>query len=76
MILLSVSDFVMRNLEELILRIAPDKFHFLKFILEGYDNMAVLSSLNSKEGLVVIKYPVNFTGDVFSVLSSISRKIS
>jgi hypothetical protein len=66
----------MQNLEELILRIAPDKFHLLKFILEGYDNMAILSSLNSRDGLVVIRYPANLAKDIFSLLASIGKKIS
>ncbi len=66
----------MKNLEELILRIAPNKFHYLKFILEGYDNMAILSSLNPKEGLVVVRYPENLSKDLFCLLASIGSKLS
>ena len=33
------------NLIDTYYRIAPERFHFLKFILEGYDNLAVLSSV-------------------------------
>ena len=66
----------MKKLEELILRIAPDKFHYLKFILEGYDNMAILSSLNPKEGLVVVRYPESLSKDLFYLLSSIGSKLS
>ncbi len=62
-------------LEVVFLRIAPDKFHFLKFILEGYDNMAMLSSINSKEGLVVVRYPKALRQELFSVLSDIATKI-
>ncbi len=58
------------------LRIAPDKFHFLKFILEGYDNMAILSSINNKEGLVVVRYPKELSRDLFDVLGNIAIKIS
>jgi len=66
----------MINLEELILRIAPNKFHFLKFILEGYDNMAILSSLKSEEGLVIVRYPDYFAHDLFSLLTNIGSKLS
>ena len=66
----------MQNLEVLTLRIAPDKFHYLKFILEGYDNMAILSSLDSKEGLVIIRYPANLAKDLFALLASIGKIIS
>ncbi len=66
----------MKNLNELVLRIALDKFHFLKFILEGYDNMAILSSLNSREGLVVVKYPKNLAKDLFTLLANIGSKLA
>lgn len=66
----------MDNLEVVFLRIAPDKFHFLKFILEGYDNMAILSSINSKDGLVIVRYPKELRSDLFDVLGNIAKKIS
>lgn len=66
----------MKNLNELVLRIAPDKFHFLKFILEGYDNMAILSSLNSREGLVVVRYPETSAMELFGVLADIAQELS
>ncbi len=66
----------MKNLNKLILRIAPDKFHFLKFILEGYDNMAILSSLNSREGLVIVRYPAESAKEMFEILADIGRKIA
>ncbi len=66
----------MKCLDELILRISPGKFHYLKFILEGYDNMATLSSLDSREGFVIIRYPEKLTKDLFDLLSSIAIKLS
>jgi hypothetical protein len=66
----------LKNLNELVLRIAPDKFHFLKFILEGYDNMAILSSLNSREGLVVVRYPETSAKELFGVLEDICQELS
>ena len=66
----------MNNLDELMLRIAPDKFHFLKFILEGYDNMAILSSLNSREGLVVVRYPAALADELFDLLANIGGRLS
>lgn len=66
----------MTCLDELILRISPGKFHYLKFILEGYDNMATLSSLDSREGFVIIRYPEKLTKDLFDLLTSIAIKLS
>jgi len=75
LILLYRYDADMNNLEIIFLRIAPDKFHFLKFILEGYDNMAVLTSINSKEGLVKIRFAKGMYEDLLHVLSDIALKI-
>ncbi len=38
-------------------RIAPERIHFLKFILEGYDGLAVLSTHDRQKGIVTIRYP-------------------
>ncbi len=40
------------QLVDIYLIIDPGRFHFLKFILEGYDNLALLSSIKRKEGIV------------------------
>ncbi|WP_136806409.1 DUF4911 domain-containing protein [Desulfosediminicola flagellatus] len=61
--------------QELYLRIAPDRFHYLKFILEGYDNMAILSSYDMKKGLVLVRYIADSRKDLFGLLSSIAPKL-
>ncbi len=58
--------------KELFLRIGPEKYHFLKFILEGYDNLAVLSCIENKKGLIVLRYAGESEKEIFSLLSSIS----
>jgi len=63
-------------LDELTLRISPNKFHYLKFILEGYDNMATLSSLDSREGFVIVRYHEKLAKDLFDLLTSIATKVS
>lgn len=65
-----------RRLTEVYLRIAPDKFHYLKFLLEGYDNLAILSSHDSSAGIVVIRYPQAMAQDLFGLLRNISPKLT
>ncbi|MBW1636281.1 MAG: DUF4911 domain-containing protein [Deltaproteobacteria bacterium] len=48
----------------------------LKFILEGYDNMAIISSLDSKKGLIIVRYPEELSRDLFNLLASVATKIS
>lgn len=66
----------MKNLHTVYLRINPEKFHFLKFILEGYDNLGILSSHQNKKGIVVIRYPEEMVQDVFELLGSLGRNLS
>jgi len=66
----------MKKLNEVYLRIAPGKFHYLKFILEGYDNLAILSSFQGSVGVVVIRYPQEMARDLFSLLGDLADNLS
>lgn len=52
--------------------IAPSRIHFLKFILEGYDSMAILSTVDQQSGLVEIKYPRELQADLDGLLGSLA----
>ena len=43
--------------ESLYLKIAPARIGLLRFLLEGYDGLAMLSTLDSKSGLVRLLFP-------------------
>ncbi|MFT5698693.1 MAG: hypothetical protein ACI8ZB_001548 [Desulforhopalus sp.] len=62
-------------LRPLYLRISPGRFHFLKFIIEGYDNIAILSSVDSREGIVVLRYSKGHEAELFGLLSSIAPNL-
>ena len=64
------------SLHLLYLRISPGKFHFLKFIIEAYDNIAILSSVDNREGIVVLRYSEGHKKEVFSLLSSIAVQLT
>lgn len=66
----------MVRLREVYLLISPGKFHFLKFVLEGYDNLAILSSFQGAEGVVVVRYPEEMAGDLFGLLGDIADYVS
>ena len=46
---------------------------FLKFLLEAYDGMAVLTTIEPKKGLVVVRYPSQFDHDLNLLLASIHK---
>lgn len=56
-------------------RIAPVRIHFLKFILEGYDGLAVLSTLDEKAGLVTLRFPAEVRPEVEALLHDLGPQI-
>ena len=56
-------------------RIAPERFHYLKFILEGYDNLGVLSMLSSKSGVVRLKCSIESLAELLELLAAVSKDI-
>lgn len=65
----------MSALRKLILRIEPSSVYFLRFILEGYDNMYMLSTLDQPEGFVRIIAAEGAWDDLFRIIRSLERKI-
>ena len=57
------------------LEITPDRIHFLKFILEGYDGLALLSTVDAGQGIVEIRYPPEIESDLKKILQSIGPQI-
>lgn len=64
------------NLEKLYLKIRTEKFYFLKFILEAYDGLAILSSSGISKDIVLVRYPREQRENVFALLGSIAEKLN
>lgn len=61
---------------KLFLRINPEKIHFLKSILEGYEGLAMMSTIDVKQGLVSVRYSERAQKDVFFLLEDLSLKLT
>lgn len=57
------------------LRIDPRRIGYLKFILEGYDGMALVTTMNAQEGRIVIRYSLSFHDDLLAVIADLSPLI-
>ena len=57
-------------------RIAPNRIHFLRFILEGYDGLAVLSTINAQTGMVLLRFPEEAKSDVLSLLEEMAGSLT
>jgi hypothetical protein len=65
-----------RPFYKIYLRISPGRFHYLKFILEGYDNLAILSSYDNRKGIVAVRFPGDLALEVFDLLGAVSGDVS
>lgn len=56
-------------------QINPQRVHYLKYVLEGYDNTAIVSTLDSHLGIVDLSIAPGSEGLVQELLSAIEKVI-
>ena len=57
------------------LQISPDRIHYLKFILEGYDGLAILSTVDAGQGIVELRFPPETQNELKSLIHNIKPQI-
>ena len=55
--------------------IASDRFHYLKFILEGYDNLAVISSVKGHHNIIRLKCAPESLKELVNLLSDLAVQV-
>jgi len=65
----------MAELEKITLRIDPSSVYFFRFILEGYDNMFMLSTVDQRAGLVEVRAVKGSIKDLLLILRSLKSII-
>jgi len=63
------------HLERLFLRISPTRIWYLKFILEGYEGLATLSTINRDKGIVVLYYHQKEKKSLIGLLTSLAAAL-
>ena len=53
----------------------PASLSRIKNLLEGYDNLAVMSTVDAKEGLFELKFPECLKEEVLSVMGGIREAV-
>ncbi len=56
-------------------RVNRKEICFLKFIFEAYDGIAVLSTIDSASGIVVLLIPPGCEGDVEIIINNLKKDI-
>ncbi len=67
--------FAEMRCDELRLQISPDRIYFLKFILEAYDNLGLLSTIDQQSGTVLVRYPSCLAGEIKELLASLAQQL-
>jgi hypothetical protein len=62
-------------LQTFYLRIRPDKIALFRFLLEGYDGLAVLSTMDAKQGLVRLIVPASQYRELWQLLAAICEDL-
>ncbi|NPA94146.1 MAG: DUF4911 domain-containing protein [Thermodesulfobacteria bacterium] len=63
------------SIKTLNLKITPSKVFLLRFILEGYDNMFVLTTVDKQSGVVEIQYCESAYDQLCTILDEIGNEI-
>jgi hypothetical protein len=49
---------------------------YMKFILEAYEGLSMMSTVDGKRGIVRVNYPVPFADDVAALMQALSKEIA
>uniref|UniRef100_UPI0040560818 DUF4911 domain-containing protein n=1 Tax=Candidatus Electronema sp. TaxID=2698783 RepID=UPI0040560818 len=60
----------------LFLRIRTDRISLFRFLLEGYDGLAVLSTIDVQQGLVRLIVPKGRHAELWTLLAAISGELA
>ena len=63
-------------MQKIFLRIARAKIAWFKFILEGYDGLCILSTVDRDKGLVSVTYHPSSAPELFALLAALSPDLS
>lgn len=48
---------------------------YMKFILEAYEGLSTMSTVDGKRGIVRVQYPLPFAGDMGALMEALSAEI-
>ncbi len=61
--------------EHLYVKTSPYNIAFIKFIFEGYDNLAYTTVIDNTEAIIKVTFTKEYTRDVLEVLKSLGLEV-
>ena len=59
-----------------IYRVDPYEIHYLKFVLEGYDGLATLTTLDPRQGLVQLAIPPGCDSSLEMLMEALGQELT
>ena len=63
------------SLHTIYLRIRTDRISLFRFILEGYDGLAILSTMDAQQGVVRLTVPQTRQEELWQLLNAICQEL-
>lgn len=64
-----------RRSECVLVRTAPDQVHLFRFLLEGYENLALFTVLNRKTGLLKVVFSPHQKAEALAALEALATVV-
>ncbi|MDF1615021.1 DUF4911 domain-containing protein [Desulfurivibrio dismutans] len=58
-----------------VITVNTEKIGFFRFILESYDNLAILTTLDRQQGVVALRYPAGNQAEVEELLTALPPQL-
>ncbi|KJS83920.1 MAG: hypothetical protein JM58_11790 [Peptococcaceae bacterium BICA1-8] len=65
----------MNNPLKILIKVEPRDISYINKIFEGYDGLAVVTTLNGQEGLIALTVTPETKSDVLGILDNFPKKI-
>ena len=49
---------------------------YMKFILEAYEGLSTMSTVDGKRGIVRVNYPLSFADDMAALMAALAQEIA
>ena len=56
-------------------RLASRDMVYMKFILEAYEGLSTMSTIDGKRGIVKVNYPIPFADDMAALMEALATEI-
>lgn len=73
-LILVISQTIMVDFHSISLRVDRRDIYYIHYIVEGYDGLGTVSTLDSARGIVLVTYPESSRNDLFDLIGALETE--